>query len=63
MKLVESLWVGLCLYSVVVGLLRHLPIATTQLSELEGARTDAQSPSVTLLLLLGCVWGGVRFKV
>ena len=55
--------VGSCLYSVVVGLLRHLPIATTQLSELEGASTDAQSPSVTLLLLLGCVWGGVRFKV
>ena len=45
-------WVGLCLYSVVVGLLRHLLIATTQLSELEGASTDAQSPSATLLLLL-----------
>ena len=44
--------VGLCLYSVVVGLLRHLLIATTQLSELEGASTDAQSPSITLLLLL-----------
>ena len=44
--------VGSCLYSVVVGLLRHLLIATTQLSELEGASTDAQSPSATLLLLL-----------
>ena len=44
--------VGLYLYSVVVGLLRHLLIATTQLSELEGASTDAQSPSATLLLLL-----------
>ena len=57
-----AMMVGLCLYSVVVGLLRHLPIATTQLSELDGASTDAQSPSVTLLLH-GCVWGGVRFKV
>ena len=44
--------VGLYLYSVVVGLLLHLLIATTQLSELEGASTDAQSPSATLLLLL-----------
>ena len=41
--------VGLYLYSVVVGLLLHLLIATTQLSELEGASTDAQSPSATLL--------------
>ena len=47
-----AMMVGSCLYSVVVGLLRHLLIATTQLSELEGASTDAQSPSVTLLLLL-----------
>ena len=46
-----AMMVGLYLYSVVVGLLRHLLIATTQLSELEGASTDAQSPSVTLLLL------------
>ena len=47
-----AMMVGSCLYSVVVGLLRHLLIATTQLSELEGASTDAQSPSATLLLLL-----------
>ena len=46
-----AMMVGLCLYSVVVGLLRHLLIATTQLSELDGASTDAQSPNVTLLLL------------
>ena len=44
-----AMMVGLYLYSVVVGLLLHLLIATTQLSELEGASTDAQSPSATLL--------------
>ena len=36
----------------VVGLLRHLLIAATQLSLLEGASKDAQRPSFTLLLLL-----------
>ena len=38
------------MYLVVVGLLRHLLIAATQLSLLEGASKDAQSPSFTLLL-------------
>ena len=40
------------MYLVVVGLLRHLLIAATQLSLLEGANKDAQNPSFTPLLLL-----------